>query len=294
MAERPPGDGPPGEAPPDAAEPDQPKAADPTADPGDAATDAGGDDPGRDQPDDPGPGGSDERGAATDGAPDSPWGDVFEQVEAALDEAGVLGRATRDALLGALGEALGDLGGLSGVRVDIRTRRDSTGVDPDADDDTDDGASDDRRPPDVTVVDGGRGRNQPRSPKPRPELRVAEGKRGAPDADDGSSRPGVRSRVRVYRFTGDADDALFDDSDLDHLGWIQVDADGRQAVYRGDAVRPYRVACTEGRLAVSVDGLTVETLSPGQSLDVEGRAVVVLAADGAAAMGSYVRLSLID
>lgn len=199
--------------------------------------------------------------------PPSGWEELVQQVEEALDEAGVAGDAARDALLQALGEALDQL--------------DLDQLDLDRDEG---GGEDAPPPPEVTVVDGGRRPDQPRSRHPRPPLRVAEGEEPPAIEDPAGEGPPVAGRsVRVVRVGGER-------GALSEEGWIRLEADARQAVYRGAACRAYRVACTRGRLAVSVDGVTVETLAEGQSLDVEGSAVVVLSADEQPAAGTYARL----
>lgn len=225
----------------------------------------------------PGDGGPGDGADGSDG-----WRALKDQVEAALDEAGVLADTTRLALLEALEEALEQLA------ADAGDGAHELDLDPAS---QPDGGEQTGAPPGVTVVDGGRSRNQPRSRKPRPELWVAPGRApasegGGPtdDEDAGGNSP---SQVRVVRLA--APDGPRGPG-LAQEGRIRLDADGRQAVYRGEQAHPYRLACTAGRLAVSVDGVTVETLSVGQSCDVVGRAVVVLAADEAPAAGAYARL----
>lgn len=141
--------------------------------------------------------------------------------------------------------------------------------------------------PGVTVVDGGLGRSQPRTPGSRPDLRLAPG----PGADEGDVDPsapepaGPSTRVvRVIR--GGWSRA----SDLARLGLMAVPAGGRQTLYRGSTARAYRLLCREGSLVVQVDGVRVESLEAGQTLDVEGAEIVALSAGPAPAHGHYVRL----
>jgi hypothetical protein len=78
-------------------------------------------------------------------------------------------------------------------------------------------------------------------------------------------------------------------ADLVRLGQIAVPRAGRQTLYRGPTVRAYRLLCREGSLGVQVDGVVVETLEAGQSVDVEGAEILALAAEEGAS-GHYVRL----
>lgn len=206
----------------------------------------------------------------SDGPDDPGVDDVLEQLDVALTDAGVTDPEMRAALADNLKGALDRLGELGEVdlTVDVVTTR----VEGEGDDDTE---PDDHGPPEVTVVDGGRTRGQPRVSGPRPDLRVAAGEGAGGD----DPVPGAARTVRGRRLGSLARD-----------GRIDVPADGRQAVYRGQQAHPYRVLCRGGRLAVSVDGVTLETLAPGQSVDVEGAAIVVLAVGEDRAAGSYVRL----
>lgn len=216
------------------------------------------------------------------------WTDLLDQVEQALEEAGVLGRATREALRSALGDAFEQLQELDGVDIEIEVEQGQAPDPGEADpaEEEEDGGSEPPEigAPDVTVVDGGRRRHEPRSPRPRPDLRVASGARH-PGGDDPDG-PASSHSVRIIRGRSPRP-AL----SLAHEGRILLPAEGRQAVYRGTVPRLYRLACEDGRLAVSVDGVTLETLSPGQSVDVEGAVLVVLSADERPAAGLYARLS---
>ena len=186
-------------------------------------------------------------------------------------------------MLASLREALAQLGDLGDVEVsvDVGALGSEHAEDPD-------GLG---GPPDVTVVDGGRERGAPRVPRPRPELRVAD---GMTSAGEGSpEEPSVRPRrtIRVVRVNGDTTTARGGGRSAPVPGRIRVAAGARQALYRGGAVRPYRVGCDEGSLAVSVDGEPHGTVLAGQTLDVEGREVEVEAAGDGAATGSYGRLA---
>ncbi len=57
-------------------------------------------------------------------------------------------------------------------------------------------------------------------------------------------------------------------------GRIDV-TDDIQTLFRGSSPAVYRVYCDEGELTVRLDGRSVETLAPGQSMDVESRRVQV-------------------
>ncbi len=204
----------------------------------------------------------------------SPWDDVINQVSDALDGAGFFGADTRDAVLDVLGDALDELAlmrDLERMRVDQEEEK---------------GA------PDVTVVDGGRQRNQPRSRKPRPELRVADG------AADGARPEGDGPRVHTRVFCDEcADDLGIDDlfgpvnpaSTLHLTGRIELQAEETQLVYAGVDVRPYRILCEEGMFTLHGEGQPLTLLRRGQSADIQA-ANITVSADGLEAQGSYVRL----
>jgi hypothetical protein len=63
-----------------------------------------------------------------------------------------------------------------------------------------------------------------------------------------------------------------------------------QTVYRGDPPRPYRLLVSAGALELSLDGVVVERLIAGQSIDIEARLIRVRSVDDDVALGSYVRL----
>ncbi|NOY25953.1 MAG: hypothetical protein GXP62_08790 [Oligoflexia bacterium] len=239
---------------------------------------------------------------------DSSLDSALAQITAALADAGIRDPLLQSALTDKLRETLGTLSDLGDVdlTVDVvhtsppRARDDDHDHDDDDDDDDDDTDSSDtdrHSPPDVTVVDGGRERGQPRVSRPRPDLHVADpmtGDQMTGDQTAGQSTPGdapgqdgkptvTRRRLRLQRAKAGPT--------LSGTGRIAIPADGRQAVYRGARPHPYRILCDAGNLAVSVDGLAAETLSVGQSLDIEGTTVVVMATDGKPASGRYARLS---
>lgn len=211
------------------------------------------------------------------------WSALLDQVEEALDDAGVLGKATREALRSALGEALEHLTDFDGIDIEIEVEDDTDSAPAEEDEDALSEPSE-LGGPEVTVVDGGRRRNEPRSPRPRPDLRVA--KRGQAAGEEPAQAPtGVHS-VRILR--GRAPPPRLS---LAHEGRIRISSGGRQAVYRGALPRLYRLACEAGQLQIDVDGLPVEALLPGQSLDVEGVTIEVRCVEGLDTAGRYARLS---
>lgn len=60
------------------------------------------------------------------------------------------------------------------------------------------------------------------------------------------------------------------------IGAGRIDVtDDIQTLFRGSSPAIYRVYCEDGELTVRLDGRSVETLAPGQSMDVESRRVQV-------------------
>lgn len=181
------------------------------------------------------------------GPPDDRDGvdDVLDQVEQALDKLRLGDGPTRDALLDGVREALGELG---------------VGAQPGT--------------PDIRVMDGGRGDDDPTSEAPAPDLRVADDRRETSHAD---------ARVKVVRVGATGKTS--------HDGAISVaGTEHWQTVSRSAAARAYRIWCERGTLRVAIDGLPADQLTAGQSLDVEARLVRVASADGSSAAGRYVRL----
>lgn len=230
--------------------------------------------------------------------PEDPWSEVLEQVEVALDDAGIGDEPDRAVLLDGVRSALDALVGM----------------------DTRDG-------PGVVVVEGGRRGDDPPTQGAAPPLRVA----GA-DAPDGGwpeddweaaaledpTWAGARDEpwTDAWPDADDQDDAPDDAGD----GWetgprviVRVPAPGSggpfpllgaqgcfaltpsgpaQTLFVGPVARAYRVACSGGVLSVGVDGGAAVRVQPGCSVDVEARQVTVRAAGDADARGRYVRLGL--
>ena len=183
------------------------------------------------------------------GPPDDRDGvdDVLDQVEQALDQLRLGDGEARDALMEGVREALSELG-LGGAGA-----------------------------PDIRVMDGGRGEDDPTSEAPTPDLRVA----GEGVAGEGATSS---ARVKVVR-VGAASGATH------HDGRIAVSGvDVWQTVSRSADPRAYRLWCEHGDLRVAIDGLPADTVGGGQSLDVEARLIRVCSVDGAEATGRYVRL----
>lgn len=74
-----------------------------------------------------------------------------------------------------------------------------------------------------------------------------------------------------------------------HAGWSEGERPW-QTVYRGDSPRPYRLACDDGAFELAVDGMAVERVSAGQTVDVEARVIRVRAVHHLGATGRYLRL----
>jgi len=202
---------------------------------------------------------------------DDTWSSLRDQVEEALRKAGLGDRHLDEAVVQAMEQAFAALGSLSA----------DTEVSPSS--------------PDVTVVEGGRRDDQPPAPGDPPELRLAT-EAGA-DSHDDLGTGDTKVRVTVHRLDRDGrrrsnTDASAKRTDRRLLiqGRIRVAPDGHQTIFRGSESRSYRLLCNEGTLRITLDGLPAESLSAGQSIDVDAALIRVSGADGASAAGTYVRL----
>ncbi|MEC8424431.1 MAG: hypothetical protein VX000_11690 [Myxococcota bacterium] len=220
--------------------------------------------------------------------PEDPWSEVLEQVEDALRDAGVGEDDGRAALLDGVRSALDGLVGL----------------------DTRDGGS-----PDVVVVEGGRGEDDPPTRGEAPPLRVADAP--APNAtasgDHGDAAPerpesGPPEPDGCWSDAWEESDASWPGAtrvvvrappaghggpfpSLARQGRVRVQSgDNPHTIYVGPVPHPYRVACAEGMLRVAIDGSLEIELAAGCSVDVEGRQITVTADREADASGRYVRL----
>ena len=115
--------------------------------------------------------------------------------------------------------------------------------------------------PEMTVVEGGRAPDAPRAAGGAPELTIAE---------ERSQAEPSRTRVVVTRAGDPAPDAK------PGRGRIVVQ-DETQTIFHGAATRAYRLHCERGALRVSLDGQPAESMTTGQSLDVEARLIRVSA-----------------
>jgi hypothetical protein len=212
-----------------------------------------------------------------DDEPGDELDEALAQVEQTLLEQGVADPELRKVLIEQVRSALesaGDWGELS-FSVKVQGPEDEEGAAPS-------GTEASLRPT-VSIVDGGRRGDQPRIPRGRPDLRVADeaepddGAAEAPAAGAGASRTIVRT---IRRSAPPAARSV-------SQGWIELGSHGQQAVYLGHHARCYRVLCTQGSLTVRVDGEHRQVLLVGQSVDVEGASIVVLAEDGGVAQGAY-------
>ena len=211
---------------------------------------------------------------------DDRWSDVIHQVLDALDDANVSDPHTRDALADGVRQALEGMEMGMGINIEISGSGDIHLQEPG---------------PEVEVVDGGRNPDQPPTEGKKPSLRIATpddesepGNGGTESAPD--SAPYV-TQVKVLQghpFGSPTSTPLM----VDH-GWISLPSGGAadaawQTVYQGLRPRLYRLACLPGaRIDVTVDGVQVERLNPGQSIDVEGMAIRVTNPDTETATGTY-------
>lgn len=186
------------------------------------------------------------------GHPYDPSDPLLAGIEEALGKLGINEEGARRSLLEGVREALGEFIEVDGSPLQVR------------------------------VIDGGRGEEDDDEDAPRapgPDLRIAE---AGEEEDLGPTR------VRVVRVGAPQ---AQEPPPLGAEGRIRIEANDaapHQTVYRGDAIRAYRICCDHGSLEVSVDGSHAGMLSVGQSLDVEGR--VVRVHSNSVTTGRYIRL----
>ena len=205
---------------------------------------------------------------------DDPWKSVLDQVEVALDSLNLRTGSLGDALMDGVREALS---GNFGVEIEL----DETGG------------------PRVVVLDGGKA-DDATDEVPidgPPDLRVV-----SKEDEDSSDKPHITGikftdpEVTVRVFHTDSKPSpgpTLARSLAVPPGAAPLslsDGGGWQTVFRGNADRPYRVACSSGVLHVALDGDLVEEVHPGQSVDLEGKLIRVQAA--AAATGWYRRMTI--
>ena len=136
--------------------------------------------------------------------------------------------------------------------------------------------------PEVTVMEGGRGVDDPPAEGEPPSLRVAE-------PAEGEDTPGPQVRIHLHRVEGAGQGGGVQGGvAIGRNGVISVEQGAVQTLFRGEQPRPYRLFCTAGQLEVQVDGFPVEALHKGQSIDVEARLVRVVGTSPA--RGHYRRL----
>ncbi|MCB9743952.1 MAG: hypothetical protein H6741_35490 [Alphaproteobacteria bacterium] len=183
------------------------------------------------------------------GHPFDPSDPLLAGIEEALGKLGISEEGARRSLLEGVREALGEFIEVDGAPMQVR------------------------------VIDGGRAEDDDAPRPPAPDLRIAE------VGDDEDLGP---TRVRVVRVGAPQAQEL---PPLVSEGRIRIEANDaapHQTIYRGEAIRAYRVCCDQGSLEVSVDGTHAGMLGVGQSLDVEGR--VVRVHSNSVGTGRYIRL----
>ena len=217
---------------------------------------------------------------------DDTWADVMKQVHDALDEAQIDGDSLRKSLMDGVKQALDSL--------------DDFLVEP-----SPSSSAEDERVP-VVVVEGGRTDDQPITEGDIPKLHIADDavedvaeSSGGSNEDSTSpmGSPTLATTVRVFRSGFEALPQSGDESlspagpapILANEGQIALGPDGaqHQTLFRGNSPHIYRVHCDDGIMKVLVDGQSVETLNPGQSLDVEGRFLSIKMAENRPVLGRY-------
>lgn len=157
-------------------------------------------------------------------------------IEEALGKLGINEEGTRRSLLEGVREALGEFVEEDGPSVPVR------------------------------VLEGGRNSEDVEPRSRNPDLRLAD------EQDFVDNAP---TRVRVVRVGAPQSP---EPVAIQGVGSIRIEAGDvapHQTIYRGEAVRAYRISCDQGSFEVSVDGTHAGHLNVGQTLDVEGRVVRV-------------------
>ena len=188
--------------------------------------------------------------------PDDPTDDIIEQVNTALTDLNITNDATRDAVTAGLKEALDTLASM-GIPLQ---------------------ASEPGRRPSVAVVEGGRAADAPPTGGAPPDLHIAD-----PREPPEETAPPLTTRVVVSKSQPRTERTV-----SAAPGSITLEPDTRQTILRALHTRTYRLRCSEGSLKILVDGQPLDTLTAGQSIDVEGAMIQVTATE--AATGSYQRL----
>lgn len=137
--------------------------------------------------------------------------------------------------------------------------------------------------PSVTVLEGGKRDDAGQQSRQGPHLEVLPD----PPTDE---VPKAGAGVRV--FTMDELGRVFGGTGRSTRrgdGAIAVDGGAWQTVFRGPEPRAYRVWCDQGCLDLAVDGVKVERLSPGQSIDIEA-GLIRVTSEEALSKGRYARL----
>ncbi len=196
--------------------------------------------------------------------------DVVEQVQRALEEAQIHLGPAREQLTTELRAAF------RMVRGDILGRP----TDPEA-----------PAEPELSVVEGGRDAEAPRTDVAKPDLTVAPPDDGEGPSEEAVADEGAPSKVTpgmrwVWRSASRAQDAgrirLPAPTDKD-AGW--------HTIFRGDVPRPYRLTCDDGELELAIEGLPGERLRAGCSMDIEARLIRVRAVADTPTHGRFVRIS---
>ena len=203
---------------------------------------------------------------------DDRWSDVIHQVLDALNDANIDDPNTRDVLAEGVRQALESID--DGIDVNIQIL---------GEDELHPGAAG----MDVEVVDGGRGENTPPTEGKKPTLRIAE-EGETTEKSIPENRPYV-TQVKVLQGSPLGGSIPM----TSEYGRIALPNNGEpesswQTIYQGLRPRLYRVSCFPGgKIDVTVDGIQIERLSPGQSIDVEGLAIRVTSPDTTGASGTY-------
>ncbi len=173
--------------------------------------------------------------------------DLVNQVEIALEAIDIEGFDSRDSIVEGLRQALESAADLE---LDISVS------------------------PEVVVLEGGRGwdeEDESTGERTRPELRVIERDEEAPERLR-DVRVKVIDPKRLKRRRPGAS--------TESEGTILVDSSMEwQTIYRGSESATYRVWKADGGLQVALDGEWLETINPGQSIDVRGRLIRVRTQD---------------
>lgn len=143
--------------------------------------------------------------------------------------------------------------------------------------------------PNVQVVEGGRSDDSPPTPGLRPTLKVAERDDYIEDTEitelDSSLNPNISVRLFKHDLSSITPRAPLTTGTI-----CLKEGESEQCIYVGRSVRLYRIVAITGALTLNVDGNMIGSLQEGQSMDIEGAQIKVMADASQDSHGSFALL----